>query len=261
MNSFNASLISACLCISGLQLKAQQVMPLEKRLEQAHEKFLEERRARFKFMKKFAITPKKEVAPTIKINERWENYQYPWRRNVQALIFWIGQPTSPNNPIANDSSAWNPDWKKEFGGIDDPLKRNGFEPSAFEPKSNPFYIALPYNDLDHASFEKAEAPEVIPWYWRVRRNKFQSVCQNRWLALHYRGKICFAQWKDVGPKYDDDWKYVFRGDFEAREKGDQPRILISPAIRDYLQVAQGRELEWKFVENYEVPSGPWRQWL
>ncbi len=243
----------------------QDVMPLEKRLELAHEALLENRREEIPYLGKiYDFTPEQPNFPSpssVPTPAPWESKDFPWRRNVQVLIFWIGQPASPTNPIANNSSAWNPNWLDDFGGVDDPLERNGFFPKKFAPKINPFYVALPYNDLDDTGFHKEEAAEVIPWYWRKARSKYDSLCNNRWLALHFKERICYAQWKDVGPKYADDWSYVFKGKFKAREKGDQARILISPAIRDYLQVPQGEEISWKFLENYEIPKGPWEPWI
>ena len=33
--------------------------------------------------------------------------------------------------------------------IDDPDARDGCRPAGFEPQMNPFYVALPYNDMAH----------------------------------------------------------------------------------------------------------------
>ena len=40
-------------------------------------------------------------------------------------------------------SAWDQNWQENFGGYDDPDRRNGYLPAGFMPTLNPFYIALP----------------------------------------------------------------------------------------------------------------------
>src|SRR5690606_7202889 len=109
----------------------------------------------------------------------------------------------------NDKSAWDPNWVENFGGYDDPFRRNGYLPEGFVPQLNPFYIALPYNDLAPGGGHRPEARDVIPWFWTEYRGDGISVCRGRWVEIHCKGGICYAQWEDVGPFQTDHWGYVF----------------------------------------------------
>ena len=82
-----------------------------------------------------------------------------------TTIFWIGERPSTNNPVPNDRSSWDPNWFSNYGGYDDPnsKSRKDFIPMSFLPRQNPFYVALPYNDVE-GGHTKPEAKEVIPWF-------------------------------------------------------------------------------------------------
>src|SRR5262249_46319086 len=68
--------------------------------------------------------------------------------NITTTVFWVGEGADESNAnIHNRSSVWVEDWVGAFGGIDDPEKRCNMLPCDFTPKENPFYFALPYNDL------------------------------------------------------------------------------------------------------------------
>ena len=56
---------------------------------------------------------------------------------------------------------WDLNWTANYGGTDnpEPSARRNYIPIAFVPKQNPFYFALPYNDVTHGQF-KPEAPLV-----------------------------------------------------------------------------------------------------
>ena len=58
-------------------------------------------------------------------------------------MFWIGEK-------ANYRSVWDANWTSNYGGFDnpDPSARRNYLPVAFIPRQNPFYCALPYNDVD-----------------------------------------------------------------------------------------------------------------
>jgi hypothetical protein len=60
----------------------------------------------------------------------------------------VRSPTK-NNPTPNDASSWDPKWAENYGGTDTPVRaeRVNFVPKDFAPRQNPFYIALPYNDV------------------------------------------------------------------------------------------------------------------
>ena len=207
----------------------------------------------------FQAPPKARVM--VERPDPWKTFGHKWRRGITATVFWIGEESSERNPTPNKTSAWDPNWQSNFGGVDHPGKRKGYRPATFTPKLNPFYIALPYNDIAPSGVHRTEAPDVIPWYWRAHTGSSQtSVCKGRWVAIHYRGKICYAQWEDCGPFNIDDWEYVFTGKSPKPNPNGNAGIEISPSVRDYLAIRSGYRVSWKFIEDHEVPPGPWINW-
>lgn len=185
--------------------------------------------------------------------------RYPWKTDIVATIFWVGELPTENNPVPNTSSSWDPRWLSSFGGYDDPDPDNRatrFHPSGFLPRQNPFYVALPYNDLTKGG-RKEEAARVIPWFQESGAKK-GSVCHNRWIAIHYRGRVCFAQWSDCGPFKTNDAPYVFGSARPSNTRNAGAGLDLSPAVRDYLQFASGEKCDWRFVDQDEVGEGPWK---
>ena len=145
-----------------------------------------------------------------------------------------------------------------FGGEDAPTNRNNFTPVGFIPKQNPFYAALPYNDVED-QHTRLEAVNVIPWFKDAFVQDGQSVCKGRWIAIRHRKQICYAQWEDVGPFQTDNWEYVFGNERPRPNRNQDAGLDVSPAIRDYLGLAGMDVCDWKFVDSYEVPYGPWAE--
>jgi hypothetical protein len=194
-----------------------------------------------------------------------ESYtKYPWKRDIVATIFWVGEPAVPDkNSPANVSSSWDVKWMESFGGFDDPdpAKRSwDFRPSAFVPKQNPFYLALPYNDLAGWKRTKPTAQKVIPWFKERYTDFGETVLQGQWVAIRKGSRLCFAQWEDVGPFESDDWQYVFGDGRPKTLKNNGAGIDVSPAVRDFLGLRSGQACDWRFVELDEVPTGPWRKY-
>src|SRR5436190_18343684 len=108
------------------------------------------------------------VIPTTSARSTVVSGRYPWKTGIVTTVFWIGEPAGGNNPVHNISSSWDLDWMTSFGGYDNPNpgSRRNFIPANFVPRQNPFYIALPYNDVTRGS-TKPEAKVVIPWYREV----------------------------------------------------------------------------------------------
>jgi hypothetical protein len=186
--------------------------------------------------------------------------KYPWKSGIVTTIFWVGESASLRNPVHNRSSSWDADWSESFGGFDDPnpAARNGFLPR-FVPKQNPFYCALPYNDVTRGT-TKPEARVVIPWFRQTFEREGKSVCRDRWIAIRKGNKVCYAQWSDCGPFRTDHYQYVF-GDEKPKPNLNRGAGLdVSPAVRDYLGLAPTDITDWKFVEFREVPNGPWANW-
>jgi hypothetical protein len=184
-----------------------------------------------------------------------------WKRNIVTTIFWIGEPAGPNNPVSNERSSWDFNWIANYGGNDPPevWNRRNYIPVAFTPRQNPFYLALPYNDVSHGDF-KPEAPLVIPWFRRAYTTPGQSVCKDRWVAIRKGHRICYAQWEDCGPFRTDNFQYVFGNGRPEPNANGGAGLDVSPAVRDYLGL-QGKDLtDWQFVEACDVPQGPWRNY-
>lgn len=184
---------------------------------------------------------------------------YPWRQNITATIFWVGEKPSGRNRTSNHHSSWDGQWQKNFGGFDDPnpSARTAFRPKAFIPKQNTFYVALPYNDCHNHATHKAEAAAIIPWFRRLSPTPGNSVCHGRWLQIAHQGRSCYAQWEDCGPWTTDDWHYVFGNKRPANTQNGGAGIDVSPAVRDYLGLKSGYRVHWRFVEFSNVPRGPW----
>jgi len=179
-----------------------------------------------------------------------------WKAAI-ATVFWAGEgATSDNGFIQNASSAWDEDWAEHFGGIDDPDDRCDWKPCGFTPKENPFYIALPYNDLDDEGDKKPDVTS-IPWN---DASQEKSVIKNRWIEVTANGKSCFGQWEDVGPYFEDDRGYVFGSAMSPKNTyGMKAGIDLSPAMRDCLGVDDVSDVLWRHVEAKNVPAGDWKK--
>lgn len=196
-------------------------------------------------------------APTL---PRTAYTRYPWKTEIVATVFWIGEQPTENNPTPNDKSSWDVNWAENYGGYDDPdpAKRgDDFTPKEFTPRLNPFYVALPYNDCLTYKSHKPEAPKVIPWFKTSFVKSGRSVLKGTWLAIRYGNQVCYAQWEDCGPFLTDDPDYVF-GDARPRNTSNKGAgIDVSPAVRDFLGMPSGAKVDWRFVDVGEIPPGPW----
>jgi len=202
----------------------------------------------------FKIEPGKlKTGPLAEANE-----VYPWHAAIVTTVFWIGESTTPNNPVPNRSSAWDSNWAHSYGGSDAPelSERKGFIPARFVPRQNPFYLALPYNDVCGGR-TKDEAYKVVPWLQQTFVRSGQSVLKGRWVAIRKGVKVCYGQWEDVGPFRSDHWQYVFGNDRPRPNLNRGAGLDVSPAIRDYLKLENTDVTDWKFVDFAEVPPGPW----
>lgn len=213
-------------------------------------------------------TGTKPKAPTSQPRSFATDQYYPWKLNVTCTIFWTGEQPTERNPTPNCKSSWDQQWAINFGGYDDPdpsrrianHTTGEFRPKGFIPKLNPFYIALPYNDVLGQGRHKPEASRVIPWFNRLKPDAGQTVCKGRWVQLYNGVRVCYAQWEDCGPWVTDDWDYVFGTKPPKTKENGGAGIDLSPAIRDYLGLASGKRVHWRFVEAGVVPFGPWKKY-
>lgn len=182
-----------------------------------------------------------------------------WKETI-ATVFWVGEgATADNDYIHNSASAWNEEWKGTFGGLDDPDDRCGYVPCAFRPKQSPFYVALPYNDLDDNGKQKKSAKRMS-WY-DASGDPYTSQMDGHWVAVRVGSKTCYGQVRDVGPFEEDDVEYVLGSATTARNTFDAKAGLdLSPAMRDCLDVGDVSTASWRFVDASAVPAGPWLSW-
>ncbi len=194
-------------------------------------------------------------------SSRTSTQRYPWKTNIVTTVFWIGEQPTENNPVPNNKSSWDANWTSSYGGYDTPdtSNRRNYIPVSFVPRQNPFYIALPYNDVTHGQF-KPEAALVIPWFKQGYTAPGQSVCRSRWLAIRKGNRVCYAQWEDCGPFRTDHFQYVFQNERPKPNLNRGAGLDVSPAVRDYLGLQMTDVTDWQFVEVRDVPAGPWRNY-
>src|SRR2546430_13050273 len=78
--------------------------------------------------------------------------RYPWKTSIVTTVFWIGERPSGNNPVPNQTSSWDKQWARNYGGLDDPNPANPrkYTPARVLPRQKPFYFAPPYNNKQPA---------------------------------------------------------------------------------------------------------------
>lgn len=204
-----------------------------------------------------------EISPQVVTASNYRSgfNRYPWKRNIVTTVFWVGEHPTANNPVPNYKSSWDPAWARNYGGYDNPdsSKRRNFIPIGFTPRQNPFYIALPYNDVTRGT-TKPESRKAIPWFKQAFERPGKSVVKGRWIAIKYGNRICYAQWEDCGPFRTDHWEYVFGNERPRPNLNQGAGLDISPAVRDYLGMGNKDVTDWKFVEARDVPPGPWTKY-
>lgn len=184
--------------------------------------------------------------------------RFPWKTNIVTTTFWIGEKIKGE---IRKRSVWDANWLNNYGGIDspDPSTRRDYVPAAFVPAQNPFYCALPYNDVAGGKF-KPEAADVIPWFRQAYTELGHSVCKDRWVAIRKGTRTCYAQWEDCGPFREDHFQYVFQNERPKPNVNRGAGLDVSPAVRDYLGLSAIDVTDWQFVEVRDVAPGPWRSY-
>ena len=169
---------------------------------------------------------------------------YPWKSTIVTTVFWIG-----NASTAHD---WHSHWAQENGGIDGRYDLSGYASGSHASTVNPFYVALPFNDLTHPELADRWLPRG--WLKPVRDKNGVSACEGRWIEIKNKaGRICYAQWEDVGPINTDDAAYVFGPNRPAASGG----LDVSPAVAKYLGIDSTAITSWRFVDDDDVQPGMW----
>ncbi len=176
--------------------------------------------------------------------------------NIITTYFWVGEPADGDNGyIANKASAWDEQWQDHYGGVDSPTPRSGYFPGGFTARENPFYFALPYNDIAPNGSRKSTATNCP----LANPGLNYSWCKNAWIAIRHGGKVAYAQWQDVGPFLENDFDYVLGSASPKNNQGSKAGIDVSPAVKDFLGLSDVDRTDWSFLGAVQVPSGPWKQ--
>ena len=178
---------------------------------------------------------------------------YPWKRRIVTTVFWIGEGATPISSMTNKSSAWDINWVHDNGGADDQYDMSGYGSGSHASLVNPFYVALPFNDLAYPEKTQRWLPDG--WYRPPHHGEKQmSSCQGRWVEIkNAAGRLCFAQWEDVGPLVTDDAEYVFGSAPPSAPRG----LDVSPAVAKFLGFDSTAYCSWRFVDDDDVPPGLW----
>jgi hypothetical protein len=205
---------------------------------------------------------------------------YPLHTGIISTTFWVGEIFDPNAPDGSQvTSTYDYQWMTHYGGCDGVVMgtqcqtvvrtaANGFFPTKMTPKQNPFYLDLPFDDLhDEIAFQ--QRANVIPWandpgYTGKASDTTFSYMKNRWVKLMHNGNTCYGQIEDAGPGQYHDSNYVFgsNNDRPANTKYNGAGMDVSPALNGCLAFSelngQTDMVDWQFVDDIDVPSGPWK---
>jgi hypothetical protein len=182
---------------------------------------------------------------------------YPWKTYIITTKFWIGEGSTPISSTTNVESSWDEEWEQKNHGSDNPYDRDGYASGNHASTLNPFYCALPFNDL--AFPDKARLWLPRGWYRHPVDGRQVSACKDRWVEIkNSRGDICYAQWEDVGPLRYDHAEYVFGNERPTGLGDDHAGLDVSPAVYDYLGLSdRNRYTSWRFVDEADVRPGAW----
>lgn len=195
---------------------------------------------------------------------------YPLHTGIRTTWFNVGGVDNPSGgeETQNVGSAWDAAWSTHFGGCDgvgpvgpqcipEPrVASNDWFPQHLTPKENPFYVAIPLDDVNDTT--AAAARSSFPWAHdpgSMLGSPSVSLVKNRWVAVTGpSGRTCYAQVEDAGPWYYHDVAYVF----SAAPPVTRPSLDVSPSVFNCI----GLDLDvgetttsWRFVDS--PPPGPW----
>lgn len=208
---------------------------------------------------------------------------YPWHTRIPATTFWVGEIFDPTAPDGSQMfSTYDSDWFAHYGGCDGVnngtgVKKcqterrtaaNGYFPTAMKPRENPFYLDLPFDDVNNRAAFNARGT-VVPWaneYTAAQlKNPKVSLMKNRWVQIKKGDRVCYGQIEDAGPGEYNDSTYVF-GTNDARPENKRygaAGMDVSPALNGCLGFASldgtGDLVDWRFIREADVPPGPWKQ--
>ena len=206
---------------------------------------------------------------------------YPTHTSIIATTFWVGEIFDPGAADGSQMmSTYDSQWYRHYGGCDGVKVKgvcktevrkasNGYFPTATKPLQNPFYLDLPFDDInDPTGF--ATRGTVIPWandpgYAGRAKDRNFSFMKNRWVQINRAGRTCYGQVQDAGPGKYHDASYVFGSSNRrpANTSYNNAGMDVSPALNGCLGFAsldgQSDKVGWRFVEAANVPTGPWKK--
>jgi len=220
-------------------------------------------------------------AAQVKLNQGGGDY--PWHTDIVATTFWVGEVFDPQAEDGSQVySTYDSQWQESYGGcdgVDTPadclteqrFAENGYFPQNMTPRENPFYLDLPYDDVNNPEAFAARA-DVIPWAKAqaggnaaLFTDPNYSFMKNRWVMIKKGSRVCYGQIQDAGPGTYHDVEYVF-GRHDARPANTNfngAGMDVSPALNGCLGFSelngQNDRVDWKFVDEADVPDGPWRR--
>jgi hypothetical protein len=205
--------------------------------------------------------------------------RYPLHTGIVATTFWVGEVFDPTAADGSQViSTYDSQWLEHYGGCDGVVAKgrceterrtasNGYFPTKMTPRQNPFYLDLPFDDInDPAAFARRAA--VVPWardpgYAGRAKDPSFSYMKNRWVKLTRGGRTCYGQIEDAGPGQYDDYPYVFGSD-DRRPRNTRfngAGLDVSPALTGCLGFSElngsDDRVDWQFVDDADVPPGPW----
>lgn len=225
-----------------------------------------------------ADAAQQDATRTVAIQQA-DSGSYPWHTGIVATTFWVGEIFDPSAPDGSQvMSTYDADWMGSYGGCDgvtaggacrtEPrTAANGYFPQRMTPRENPFYLDLPFDDVNDAT-AFAQRGQVVPWASqapyrdRIGDSSF-SLMKNRWVRIRKDDRVCYGQIQDAGPANYHDAGYVFgTGDERpASTKFNGAGMDVSPALNGCLGFADldgdGDRVDWQFVDDADVPPGPW----
>jgi hypothetical protein len=213
------------------------------------------------------------------VRARPHGRRYPLHTGIVATTFWVGEIFDPHSPNGSQViSTYDVHWLHHYGGCDGVVTggrcqtqrrvaANGFFPTLMTPRENPFYLDLPFDDVNDAAAFSQRA-RFIPWahdrgYAGHAHDPAFSYMKNRWVKLTRDGRTCYGQIEDAGPGVYDDYRYVFgAGDPRpASRLYNGAGLDVSPALTGCLGFSElngdDNRVDWQFVDAAEVPTGPW----
>lgn len=205
--------------------------------------------------------------------------QYPLHTGIISTTFWVGEIFDPTAADGSQMmSTYDSEWYRHYGGCDGVATSgacstearsasNGYFPASMTPRENPFYLDLPFDDVNDPT-ALATRQSVVPWasdpaYRGYATNPELSLMKNRWVRIIAHGRTCYGQIEDAGPGQYHDSAYVFGANNArpANQKFNNAGLDVSPALNGCLRYAElnGEDdlVTWQFVEASAVPAGPW----